>query len=281
VKSLRTGVTMRLKESMSQRRTAPSRLSASTLLALGGMAVAGCGALWLLAAGPLSFAVAPVPVETPVETPVQVAALEEEPTEAVEPERTAERLDATEAPADEPRETTSRLFEAAAQAPAAPLPSASDPRWDSAASAGGFIEGPLEQGSAMEGAESAALLPQPDAQQTSSIVRDAPALPIEVAVAETEAEIAALEAIQQQENAAVITDMREEEGSTSATIEASMRTASVSTFVNLRDAPSNDSNVLAVVPANAEVRASQECPLQWCEVVHEGTRGYVFEGFVR
>jgi hypothetical protein len=280
VKSLRTGVIMRLRESMSQTRTAPSRLSASTLLALGGMAVAGCGALWLLAAGPLSFAVAPAPVETPVDTPVQIAAIDEEPAEAVEPERTAYRLDATEISANEPREATSRLFEAAAQAPAAPLPATGDTRLDGEGTAGGFLEGPLEQGSALDGTESA-LLPQPDGQQTSSIVRDAPALPIEVAVAETEAEIAALEAIQQQENAAVITDMREEEGSAPAPIDASMRAASVSTFVNLRDAPSNDSNVLTIVPANAEVQASEDCPLQWCEVVHEGTRGYVFEGFVR
>jgi hypothetical protein len=207
-------------------------------------------------------------------------AIDEEPAEAVEPERTADRLDATEISANEPREATSRLFEAAAQAPAAPLPATGDTRLDGEGTAGGFLEGPLEQGSALDGTESA-LLPQPDGQQTSSIVRDAPALPIEVAVAETEAEIAALEAIQQQENAAVITDMREEEGSAPAPIDASMRAASVSTFVNLRDAPSNDSNVLTIVPANAEVQASEDCPLQWCEVVHEGTRGYVFEGFVR
>jgi hypothetical protein len=126
---------------------------------------------------------------------------------------------------------------------------------------------------------------RPDRVATSSIGGQAQGESIlEVAVAESEADILALEEQQAIENEQLIASLQEEGTSFSTGPSAAagnMVAATVSEYVNLRDQPGNNGSILTVVPANAAVQASQECPLQWCEVAFDGRSGYVFEGYVR
>lgn len=103
----------------------------------------------------------------------------------------------------------------------------------------------------------------------------------EVVVAETEEQVAMLEEIQRAENEVLIASLREDGVDYSSEIATGMREATIRSHVNLRDAPGNNSNVLAIVPGNARVQASQECKLRWCAVIYEGQSGYVYEGFIR
>lgn len=50
-------------------------------------------------------------------------------------------------------------------------------------------------------------------------------------------------------------------------------------YVNLRAGEDNDAEVLAVIPANAQVRAQDNCA-HWCRVVYEGRQGYVYKTFL-
>jgi hypothetical protein len=55
--------------------------------------------------------------------------------------------------------------------------------------------------------------------------------------------------------------------------------ASVTAHVNLRAGPDNEAEILRVVPENADVALLDGCP-NWCEVEHEGVRGYIFGSFI-
>ena len=54
--------------------------------------------------------------------------------------------------------------------------------------------------------------------------------------------------------------------------------ARVTTYVNMRDAPDNDGEVITVIPAEADVDLVG-CEI-WCEVVYDGQQGWVYEDFV-
>jgi len=56
-------------------------------------------------------------------------------------------------------------------------------------------------------------------------------------------------------------------------------TARVTQFVNLRARPSDDAEVLLVVPADAEIQAATGC--NWCEVVYDGKQGFIYKSFIR
>ncbi len=66
---------------------------------------------------------------------------------------------------------------------------------------------------------------------------------------------------------------------TTASIPSGMSPARINAFVNLRTGPSNDSGVIRVLPANAAVQATSDC-VHFCEVLHEGTRGYVYKSYL-
>ncbi|HTV68063.1 MAG TPA: SH3 domain-containing protein [Rhizobiaceae bacterium] len=60
---------------------------------------------------------------------------------------------------------------------------------------------------------------------------------------------------------------------------ATARPGRVNKHVNLRSGPNDESKVLRVVPAKASLSIIN-CE-SWCEVVYEGTRGYVYKSFVK
>ncbi|WP_378947317.1 SH3 domain-containing protein [Mesorhizobium sp. ANAO-SY3R2] len=124
----------------------------------------------------------------------------------------------------------------------------------------------------------------PDATDTASIPAEGLRGPLDVQVAETEAEIAKLEAD---------TGMTEE---TEANSEAQpapaapavtklapvsqpdLKPATVTKHVNLREAPADEAEVLTVVPENASIEAETDCG--WCTVVYKGQRGYIYKSFI-
>lgn len=55
--------------------------------------------------------------------------------------------------------------------------------------------------------------------------------------------------------------------------------ARATTFVNMRAGPDNDEAVVAVVPAEAELEVV-ECT-NWCEVIFDGKRGWIYSKFVQ
>lgn len=60
-----------------------------------------------------------------------------------------------------------------------------------------------------------------------------------------------------------------------------LRDASATDAVHMRSAPSNQASILTVVPANASVQATRDCPQSWCGVVYNGKHGFVYEGYIR
>lgn len=127
---------------------------------------------------------------------------------------------------------------------------------------------------------------EPDPAATASILSVVPtenALRPDVEIAETEAEIAALEAIQQQE---VQEDIGVPEAETAvAAVEepateetVSRRAARTTGYVNMRAQGSDDAEVLMVVPAQARIEAEADC--NWCSVVHDGRSGYIYRTFI-
>lgn len=125
---------------------------------------------------------------------------------------------------------------------------------------------------------------EPDPARTASILPARPGaglLPPPVAVAETEAEIAALEEIQRREVEADVGPPSEEWVSAAQTTTqpaATMRPAVATRYVNMRAAPDDDAEILAVVPALAEIEAEQDC--NWCAVTYQGQSGYVYRSFI-
>ena len=104
---------------------------------------------------------------------------------------------------------------------------------------------------------------------------------LDVPVAETEAEVAALEEIQQRANAAALSAELNEEVIVEPVDPAPiLRPATVREYVNLRADPDMDADVLTVVPADAAIEAEQPCE-SWCAVRFGEQRGYIFADFIR
>jgi hypothetical protein len=51
-------------------------------------------------------------------------------------------------------------------------------------------------------------------------------------------------------------------------------------YVNLRAGPDNDAKTLAIVPANTDILAEDNC-LHWCGAVYQGQKGYIYKTFIR
>lgn len=111
----------------------------------------------------------------------------------------------------------------------------------------------------------------PDASDTASIVPDGLRGTLDVQVAETEAEIAMLEA-----STGMI------DANATAAIEQplpDLSPAKAAKYANLRDGPADEAKVIVVVPANAAIEAETGC--NWCTVVYNGQRGYMFKSLIR
>lgn len=97
-----------------------------------------------------------------------------------------------------------------------------------------------------------------------------------VAVAETAEELLLLEAIQQRE---VEADLAEPSRETTAAVpRVSKVVATATAWVNLRTGPSDDAEVLMVVPALADIEAEAGC--NWCAVTYDGRTGYIYKTFI-
>ncbi len=125
----------------------------------------------------------------------------------------------------------------------------------------------------------------PDLAQTSSILAVAPterALRPSVEIAESEEEIAVLEAIQRQEVEEDIGAVQIHEAAATASgpapTAAALQAATTNNYVNLRAGPSDDAEVLMVVPANAAIEAEADC--NWCSVAYDGQQGYIYRTFI-
>lgn len=95
-----------------------------------------------------------------------------------------------------------------------------------------------------------------------------------VAVAESEVEVAALESRMAAQNQDVFA-LAEPDTAAPGPVGQGV----VTSYVNLRAAPENGADILKVVPENASVSVIDDCP-NWCEVEHEGTRGFVYGSYV-
>jgi hypothetical protein len=151
----------------------------------------------------------------------------------------------------------------------------------------GSVERPVDPAIAAAARMSA----EPAAAEAASADLDIADL-AQVAIAEDEEDVQALEvALVEQgssgpfETTAETIPVEEEiaavdvSAETTASIPAGMSPAWINSFVNLRTGPSNDSSVIRVLPTNAAVQATSECA-HFCEVVHEGTRGYVYKSYL-
>lgn len=119
----------------------------------------------------------------------------------------------------------------------------------------------------------------PDPARTASIlaaIPDPEALLPKVDVAETEREIAALEAIQRRE---VEADVGAPAQQATASLETeNMRAATTTNYVNMRASANDDAEIIQVVPALAAIEAEDDC--NWCAVVYEGRTGYIYRSFI-
>ncbi|MEX3008427.1 SH3 domain-containing protein [Hoeflea sp. TYP-13] len=116
-----------------------------------------------------------------------------------------------------------------------------------------------------------------DMEKTGSVVRNYD----NVDVAETEAEVIAMEnkmaalgtahfVAPTTPVASVAEAVAEQNGYRSAALK----------YVNLRARPNNDGEVLAIVPAKADVLVEEDCG-RWCRILFEGKRGYIHRTFIR
>ena len=110
----------------------------------------------------------------------------------------------------------------------------------------------------------------PDATDTGSIAADGLRGTLDVQVAETEAEVAMLEAS---------TGMVGESASDANGPLPDLRPAKAAKYANLRDGPADEAKVIVVVPANAAIEAETDC--NWCTVVYQGQRGYIYKNLIR
>lgn len=124
----------------------------------------------------------------------------------------------------------------------------------------------------------------PDASGTASIIPQRGTSNVQVA--ETEADVAKLEAAtgmldQVPEPASIQPAAPSATSDTklAAVSQPDLKPAKVTKYVNLRDGPADEAQVLTVVPANADIDAEADCG--WCTVVYKGQRGYVYKSFIR
>lgn len=134
--------------------------------------------------------------------------------------------------------------------------------------------GPDERGEIATTPFPSALASQvPDPAPTTAITTEGLRGSIDVQVAETETEVAMLE----QQTGMI-------DGATGNTVGSTgplpdLRPAKVVKYANLRDGPADESKVIVVVPANAEIEAEGDC--NWCTVVYKGQRGYIYKNLIR
>lgn len=95
----------------------------------------------------------------------------------------------------------------------------------------------------------------------------------DVAIAESEIEVAALESRMASRNQDAFALSQGNAGS------AETGQGTVTAYVNMRSAPENDAEILRVLPERASVAIVDDCP-NWCEVEHEGVRGFVYGSFL-
>lgn len=137
-----------------------------------------------------------------------------------------------------------------------------------------------------EAAPPAGAAPPAEADPASTAAIDLePILPPvtdEVPVAESEADIAVLEAIHHDaDESGPDQQARDGDGEAVARAEPpapALRGARVRQAVNLRAAPDNDGRVLTVVPSGAEVEAEADCG--WCAVRYRGSSGFLYKSFL-
>ena len=173
----------------------------------------------------------------------------------------------------------------AATAPSRPDDDASadDAAADVATQASSLIgTGGIDLTAEMPGNTDTTFIP-PDNAVTSAIP---PALPgagsfaPDVPVAETDEEIAALEARQRQEVAEDL-GVDPDEAATSSigsAVTGPLRAAIATKYVNMRNGPSDEAEVLLVVPALAEIEAEEDC--NWCAVTYDGKAGFIYKTFI-
>lgn len=103
----------------------------------------------------------------------------------------------------------------------------------------------------------------------------------QVDVAESEADVAALEQAYATREAQGFALAAAEPGPDSEAPAASMATGTgiVDRHVNLRAEADNDATILAVVPQNGQVAILDDCP-NWCAVEYDGHQGYIFGNFI-
>ncbi|SFI55049.1 SH3 domain-containing protein [Aerobium aerolatum] len=126
--------------------------------------------------------------------------------------------------------------------------------------------------------EGATVQAAPDPAATGSILSAIPtgnALLPSVEVAETEAEIAALESNQRARGHDASDSTS---GQTAIGTADNLRNATTTGHVNMRSGPSDEAEVLAVVPARTRIQAEADC--NWCATVYEGRSGYVYKSFL-
>lgn len=111
---------------------------------------------------------------------------------------------------------------------------------------------------------------------------DTGALPEDIEIAETEAEVLAIEERLSAAGAAYFELPQEPDDPFEAAIsdEVPLPPARTNQWVNMRAGPDNDAEILTVVPFDAEIGAEADCR-SWCEVVYEGQRGYIYQSFIR
>ncbi|MBO6903117.1 MAG: SH3 domain-containing protein [Rhizobiaceae bacterium] len=99
-----------------------------------------------------------------------------------------------------------------------------------------------------------------------------------VAVAETVEELLVLEEIQRRE---VEADLARRSSEITAAVqpESDPKVSAIATnWVNMRTGPSDDADVLMVVPGGANIQAETGC--SWCAVSYDGRDGYIYKSFI-
>lgn len=122
----------------------------------------------------------------------------------------------------------------------------------------------------------------PDPTASVSAAPDGLRGTLDVQVAETEAEIAKLEAATGMVDETVAKDAAST-STPAATPPApgplpKLETAQATKFVNLRAEPAGEAKVIVVIPENAAIEAETDCG--WCTVVYKGQRGYIYKSFI-
>lgn len=142
---------------------------------------------------------------------------------------------------------------------------------------------PMQETNTIEAAiENASETMGADPRETASILQAVqprenfvPSVP----VAETEDEIARLEAMQQSAISGLVEAQAQDEDTAAIEQEPSLRAAVASAAVNLRAAPRDDADVLLIVPAKSALEAEPDCE-SWCAVSYDGRSGYIYKDFL-